>query len=430
MDAPDTHFLRHRLPNGIEIVGEPMAGVESAALGILVGAGARHETPETYGISHFAEQLLFRGTETHDARDISEQFDLLGASYDASAGIEMTVASVHLVGNRLPAAVDLLVDCVRSPVFPDDGVDSVRGLQLQEIGQREDRPAQKAMDQVRRQLFATHPLANDVLGTPETVSALTRETLVAYHGRLYGPGNLVLSVAGKFDWDGLIVRLDQLTAGWASAQPPTAVPPPAPRADTTVIDKQDASQEHLGFAFPAVAAADPMYYAAALMAQVLGGGTNSRLHREVREKRGLAYAAQARFDGLQETGLVRMYVGTSPERAPESVRVVMDELRRLERDGIDEDELQLAKTRIKSQVIMRSESTYARMAANLRSLWMEGHVYTLAELRSRIDAVTQGDVALLARNLRVSETVAAVALGPRTRDELFGATPVASGHLS
>ena len=133
---------------------------------------ARDETERTFGVSHSLEQMLFRGTESKDARRISESFDSLGISYDSSAGIEMTLVSAVLIGNRLSPALDLLVECLRRPLFPADEVESVRSLQLQEIRQREDRPAQKVMDALRRQFFRGNPIANDVLGSEDTVGGL------------------------------------------------------------------------------------------------------------------------------------------------------------------------------------------------------------------------------------------------------------------
>jgi predicted Zn-dependent peptidase len=419
-------FLRQRLSNGTQVVGEPMAGVQSAAVGLLFGVGARDESAKHFGISHFLEQMIFRGTEHRSAREISEQFDRLGASYDSSAGIEMHVMSCQMLGDRLLEALDLLGDCARFPAFPDDAVESVRTLQLQEISQRDDRPPQKVMDLVRRELFAGSPLGNDVLGSPETMENIDRQALAEYHKRFFRPDNAVISVAGNFDWAPLIQKLEALTADWPVGTQRDRLSPPEPHQSVTVLSKEDASQENLGFAFPGVAASDPRYHAAGLTAQALGGGTNSRLHREVREKRGLAYAAQARFDGFENTGLVRIYVGTSPERAPESVEVVLGELRKLEADGLEPEELDRAKTRLKSQVIMRSESTYARMATNMRSWWMERQLYSLDEAKQRIDRVTLGEVAALLRDLGVTHRIAAVALGPRSRQDLFQSEMVPS----
>jgi predicted Zn-dependent peptidase len=417
-------FLRQRLSNGAQVVGEPMAGVQSAAVGLLFGVGARDESDARYGISHFLEQMIFRGTERRTARQVSEEFDRLGASYDSSAGIEMHIMSCQLLGDKLAAALDVLVDCARFPAFPADALDSVRTLQLQEISQRDDRPPQKVMDLVRRELFKGSPLANDVLGSPETVENIDRDSLVEHHQKFFRPENAVISVAGNFAWESLIETLETLTSDWTGPARRASVSAPEAHRSITVLNKEDASQENLGFAFRAVAAPDPRYHAAGLTAQALGGGTSSRLHREVREKRGLAYAAQARFDGFESTGLVRIYVGTSPERAPESVEVVLSELDKLQASGLEQEELARAKTRLKSQVIMRSESTYARMATNMRSWWMEGKLYTLDESKQRIDSVSLDDIGALLKELEITD-FAAVALGPRSGEDLFQTEMVA-----
>lgn len=412
-------FYSERLDSGIQVVGQPMAGVESASVGFLIGAGARDEAEHNFGVSHSLEQMLFRGTESKDARQISESFDSLGISYDSSAGIEMTLMSAVLIGNRLPPALELLVDCLRRPSFPEDAVESVRALQLQEIRQREDRPAQKVMDSLRRQFFRGNPISNDVLGSEETVGALTRDTIEDYWRSRYTSGNMVVSVAGNFEWEAVIEQLQELTVGWPSHGGRSEPGVPDPHSGTLVSHK-DSTQENLGFAFAAVPVADPEYYTAALVAQALGGSSHSRLFQEVREKRGLAYAVQARFDGMERAGMMRVYVGTSADRAHESVDVVLQELRKLESDGITEDELRLSKTRLKSQLVMRSESTLARMASNMRSWWFEEELYSLSDISERIDSADLPGVTDLLKRLSITDCMTAVALGPRSEEELFG----------
>lgn len=418
MDA-SREFYSERLHSGIQVVGQPMAGVESVSVGFLIGAGARDESERNFGVSHALEQMLFRGTAQMDARQISESFDSLGISYDSSAGIEMTLVSAVLIGHRLSAALELLVDCLRHAAFPEDAVENVRALQLQEIRQREDRPAQKVMDTLRRQFFQGNPISNDVLGSEETVAGLSRDLIRDYWQSRYTSANVIVSIAGNFDWSTALDQLQGLTDGWPDAGGRSTVIAPTPHSGISVMYK-DSSQENLGFVFPAVAVADPQYYAAALVAQALGGSSNSRLFQEVREKRGLAYAVQARFDGMEQAGMMRVYVGTSAERAHESVEVVMDELRKLERDGITEDELRLSKTRLKSQLVMRSESTLARMASNLRSWWFEGELHSLSDVARLIDDVDLSAVSNLVGGLGITDHMTAVALGPRTEDELFG----------
>ena len=195
---------------------------------------------------------------------------------------------------------------------------------------------------------------------------------------------------------------------------------PVPQPNVMVLQRE-ATQENIGFAFPCVAVSDPDYYAASLLSLALGGSTHSRLFREVRDERGLAYAVQSRFDGLEKTGLMRIYVGTSAERAHESVEVVLNELRKLEEGGITEDELAVAKTRLKSQLVMRSESTSARMISNMRTWWYERRLRSLDDIKNEIDAVSVEQIAALIERLNITQKLGAVALGPRSEEELFGA---------
>lgn len=412
-------FVSTLLESGVQVVGQPMQGVESAAIGILIGTGARDEQPDEYGISHFTEQTLFRGTEHLDSRQLSDRLDSLGISYDSSAGLEMTLVSAVMVGDRIPAAIDLLADVVRFPAFPSDAIESVRTLALQELRQREDQPAQLVMDTLRQKLFAGSPLSHDVLGTQESIQSLQRDDLLRYWESRYTANNMIISIAGKFDWDATVEQLARVTASWPQGTGRMAMEPPATRVGVTVSERET-TQENIGFAFPGLSVTDPHYYAAALVSQALGGSSNSRLFREVRDKRGLAYAVQSRFDGLEKTGLFRIYVGTSAERAHESVEVVIDELRKLEAGGITADELILSKTRLKSQMVMRSESTSGRMASNLRSWWYEGRLRGLAEISQRIDHVTVDETLNVLQSLHIIDNLNAAALGPRSEDELFG----------
>jgi predicted Zn-dependent peptidase len=275
------------------------------------------------------------------------------------------------------------------------------------------------MELLRQRFYAGSPLAHDILGTEETVASLGRDDLARYWRDRYTPNNVIISVAGRFEWDPLIARLEELTADWTPGSGRMAMDQPVPNTTVEVLHRQ-AAQENVGFAFPGVPVTHDDYYALALGIQALGGSSNSRLFQEVREKRGLAYAVQARFDGLEKSGMVRVYAGTTADRAHESVEVIIHELQRLADEGITADELELSKTRLKSQMIMRSESTSARMLSNIRNWWFEGRLRTLQEVKERIDQVTLEQVRDIVGTVGIMSNLTAVALGPRTEEELFG----------
>ena len=416
-------FYSTTLPNGMHIVAQPLAGVQSVAIGFLIGTGARDENWETAGISHLTEATMFRGTENLSSRELNDQLDRLGVGRSSTSGIEMSLFSAVALGDRLIPTLEILTEVIRRPAFPADDLEAVRGLQLQEIGQREDQPAQLAMDRMRQLYFSGSRFGNDVLGSRESVTRVTYEQVTEYWRARYTPNNIILSVAGRFEWDRLLDRITYLTMDWEQGQGRLVLEEP-PVNPATAVYEVPGAQENLTFAFPGVANADPMYYPAALVSMVLGGGMNSRLFTEVREKRGLAYSVGARFDGLERTGLTRIVAGTQPERAHETVDVIQEELSKLERTGVTKEELDLAKTRLKSRVVMNSESTGNRMMAIARDWWYEERFRTLAEIRQEIDTVSVDGVQEYLDRIHITENVGRVAIGPLTASDL-GLEPVA-----
>ncbi len=419
VDTSEQIFPRHRLSNGLYIVAQPMGGVESIAFGYTIGAGARNERPDEAGVSHFVESMAFQGTATRSVQELTEAFEDIGAGTGAGADTEFTSYSASLLGRNLAPALELLTDVALHPGFVPDEFPKVRDRILQEIAQIEDEPMRKVLDLLRREYFKGHPLANEVTGTAETVAALTREDLQEYWRRQYTAGNVVFSIAGKFDFDAVVRQVEELCADWPTGEP-TALPPvPAPRRHAVTLHKES-TQQHIGIGFPGVPAGSDDYYAMALMATTLGGSMNSRLFLEVREKRSLAYGIGAYFTPLKEAGFVRVYAGTTPDKADQTVGVVLDELAKLEAGGVTEDELRRAKTLLKSNVIMRSESTGVRRRAIATGWLYEGRIRTLDEIRQQIDAVTTGDIKRLASSLGMTTNVVLTAIGPRTQEELTG----------
>lgn len=412
-------FPRRRYANGLQLVAQPMEGVESVAIGYLVAAGARHEGAREAGISHFVESLGFQGTAERGVQELTEAFEDIGAHPGSSADSEFSSYSVSVLGRNLAPALELLTEVVLRPGFVPDEVPKARDRLLQEIAQVEDEPMRKVLDLARRDYFAGHPLGNDVLGTVESVSGITREDLQGYWRRRYTAGNTVLAVAGKLDFEAVARQVEQLCAAWPSGEDSASAPPPAPERRATVLHKET-MQQHICISFPGLAVGHPDYYALSLMIATLGGSMNSRLFLEVREKRSLAYGVGAYFTPLKETGLVRVYAGTVPEKADETVRVILDELAKLEDGGVSEEELRRAKTLLKSNLIMRSESTSVRRRAIAASWWYEGRIRTLEDIKTRIDGVTTEGIKRLAASLGMTSTVVLTAIGPRSQEELTG----------
>ena len=419
VDTSERLFPRHRLANGLQIVAQPMQGVESAALGYLISAGGKDERPDEAGISHFVESLGYQGTANRSVQELTEAFEDIGAHPDSGAETEVSSYSTTVLGRNLVPALELLTDVALHPGFVPDEVPKARDRILQEIAQLEDEPMRKVLDLLRREYFKGHPLGNDVIGTTQTISSISRDDLQSYWGRRYSAGNVILAAAGKVDFDELVQVAERLCAEWPGGASAATPPAPAPHRGVVVVHKESA-QQHIGIGVPAVAVGSDDYYAMALLVATLGGSMNSRLFLEVREKRSLAYGIGAYFTPLKEAGFMRIYAGTVPEKADQTVAVILDELAKLERDGVTEEELQRAKTLLKSNVIMRSESTGVRRRAIATAWWYEGRIRTLEEIKELIDAVTTEDVRRLAGSLGLTTHVVLTAIGPRSQEELTG----------
>ncbi len=416
--AQASAFPTHRLANGLQIIGQPMGGVQSAALGFMVIAGARDEASDESGIAHFLESIALQGTQHRDARALTEAFEAIGARYGAGAGTEHTWYSAQVLGSHLPAALELLTDVLRYPAFPEAEAPKVQSWLLQEIAQMEDQPMSLVGELLARTYFGEHPLGNSVHGTRETVGGITVAALRRFWEQQYSPNRTILAVAGKIDFDAVVRQAEELLGDWAAGTPEPALPAfePAPRRAALV---RESNQQHIALACPAPTVNDPEYFTAAVLSTVLGGGMNSRLFDEVREKRGLAYGVGAGLTAMKTAGLLRIYAGTTPEKAHESVAVIRDELRRLADDGITEDELALAQTSLKSSVVMRNESTAARRTVIATQWWYRGAVRTLEETRREIEAVTVERVNALARSMEMADRLTLATIGPRPVEELM-----------
>jgi predicted Zn-dependent peptidase len=411
-------FPSHRLPNGLQIIGQPMAGLQAAAMGLMVIAGARDEATPESGIAHFVESIAFQGTQHRDSRTLTEAWEALGARYGASAGTEYTWYSAQVLGRNLEGALELLADVVRWPGFPEGEVEKVQSRLLQEIGQMEDQPMALIGELLAKTYFGESPLGNSVHGRRDSIPTIDVPRLQQFWTRTYAPNRTILAVAGRIDFDAVVAQADALFGSWTAGEPEAPPAPFEPVVRLATLER-DSNQQHLVLACPAVTPTDPDYYTALVMVDILGGGMNSRLFEQVREQRGLAYGVGAGLSALKSHGLLRVYCGTTPDKAHESVQVIIAELRKLADEGVTADELRLAQTSLKSSIVMRNESSGARRSVIGTQWWLRGAIRTLEETRREIEAVTVERVNALARRLAPHEHLTLVTIGPRRAEELI-----------
>ncbi|MEM8823743.1 MAG: pitrilysin family protein, partial [Pseudomonadota bacterium] len=301
----------HRLSNGLRIVTEHMPGLESASVGIWVGAGGRHETTEQNGIAHFLEHMAFKGTEERTALQIAEQIEDVGGYINAYTSREVTAYYARVLGEDVPLAVDLISDIVLNPIFLEDEIETERGVILQEIGQALDTPDDIIFDWLQEAAYPEQPMGRTILGPSERVQAFTGEDLRQFTGQHYGPEQMILSAAGAVDHDA-IVRQAEALLGHLKPQS-QAAPVPSLFQGGEARRVKGLEQAHLALGFAQPGYRDDGIYTAQVFAGAVGGGMSSRLFQEAREKRGLCYTIFASIGAYSDTGLLTIYAGTGEE---------------------------------------------------------------------------------------------------------------------
>ncbi len=398
------------LDSGVRVVTEVVPSVRSVALGLWVRTGSRDETPAQAGVSHFLEHLLFKGTKRHNAIEIAEIFDGLGASINAATGKESTQLHARFLDTHTERAFDLLAEMLLAPTYPE--IDSEREVVLEEIAMYEDEPQDRVHDVLDEAIFGEHPLGRRVLGAAEVISSIPVPDIDAYHQARYTSQNIVVAAAGNVDHDA-IAELTRTHVEPRIAQSGEPSNGAAPQTQARVgFQCKETEQYHVTLGGPGLARGDDRRYALAILDTVFGGSTSSRLFREVREKKGLAYAVGSYTQQFVDGGLIGLYVGTREDNVEEACEIIGRELASIHTEGISEDELTRAKEHVKGRMVLSSESTAARMSRIGKSVLFDTELLTLDQMIARVDAAGLDDVSELADELYAPEHLAAAAIAP------------------
>ncbi len=398
----------HRLRNGVRVVTEPMPGFASAAVGVWITAGGRHERVEQNGIAHFLEHMAFKGTARRTARQIAEEIEDVGGYINAYTGREMTAYYARVLGPDVPLALDILADIVLSPSMPEPEIEVERGVILQEIGQALDTPDDIIFDWLQEVSYPDQPFGRAILGPPERVGAFRREDLAGFVAEHYGPEQIVVAAAGAIDPDAFLKLVESAFGGLAPRPAPAAAPARFRGGERRTVRQLE--QAHVALAFEAPGARDDDAYVAQIYAGALGGGMSSRLFQELRESRGLCYTVFAQAHAYADTGSITLYGGTSGGSIRPFVEITADELRRAA-DDITEAEVERARAQMRAGLLMGLESPSARAERNARLLAIWNRVPPLDETVAKIDAVDLARVREFAARLCMSEPALAL-LGP------------------
>lgn len=398
-----------RLPSGLSVVTDRMPHLETASLGVWIGAGSRDERPDEHGISHLLEHMAFKGTKRRSARQIAEAIEAVGGDLNASTSVESTGYFARVLKADVPLALDVLADILSEPTFDPEELRREQNVIVQEIGATEDAPDDLVFDRLQETAFPDQPVGRSILGTPETVRAFTPERIRAYLSRNYRAPDMLVAAAGAVEHDKIVAEVERRFASFEGPSAPE--PEPARFGGGTRVETRDLEQVHIAMALQGLPVRDEALYSLQVFTSVLGGGMSSRLFQEVRETRGLCYAIQAFHMPYSDTGLFALYAGTDETDAPELMRVVIDEIGKAT-ETLNEAEVNRAKAQMKAGLLMALESSEARIGQLARQMLSYGRPIPLEEIIAKVDAVSVASARAAGSRLIGQSRPAIAALGP------------------
>ncbi|GAA0531461.1 putative Zn-dependent peptidase [Rhizomicrobium palustre] len=406
-----------RLSNGLIVATDPMSQLESAAVGVWVSAGARHETKPIMGVSHMLEHMAFKGTRRRTARSIAEEIEAVGGFLNAYTSREQTAFHARVLRSDVPLAVDILADILTEPGFAKEELERERQVVLQEIGQAKDTPDDIIFDYLQAVAYPDQPMGWPILGTEETVSGFAQQHLRAYMAANYRSGSMVLIGSGAVDHD-MLVRLAE--EKFAALPNGTATPPePSHYMGGELHEGGDLEQCHIAYAFPGVSTVHPDYLLSQVYATALGGGMSSRLFQEVREKRGLCYSIYAFAQAAKDDGILGVYTGTGENEAAEIGAIVAGEMASLAETASDA-EVARAKAQLKSSLLMGLERPATRSELIAGHIFNYDRVLTVEEMTENLEAIDTAQVRRFAQNVMETANPAVATVGPAGKLERYG----------
>lgn len=389
------------LNNGVRVITQRVEHMHTVSIGIWVANGTRHESPELNGIAHFIEHLLFKGTKRRTARQISLEIDSMGGILNAFTGHEYVCYYAKVLAKFLPRVTDLLTDIFLHSTFPADEIERERKVILQEIKMRDDTPEECIHDRYHQNFWSGHPLGFSILGTEETIGALSREDIVGYKQSRYHPEEIIISAAGNVRHDELVLLMENafsaVTSDWTPRRHGQAVA--YPTGQRINLSERDLEQTLVCLGTRALPQDHPDRYALFLLNTILGGGMSSRLFQEVREKKGLAYSVYSYVISHADSGSLVVYAGTEPQHCRELLDIALVEMRRTKEEPVPQDELDSAREQLKGKLLMSLESSDSLMTRLAKNEIYLRRNQPVDEILAGFDAVTVEDVLTLAGEL-------------------------------
>jgi predicted Zn-dependent peptidase len=418
MDTEPTPGVRRTvLPGGLRIITESLPAVRSVALGIWVGVGSRDEDHAHAGATHYLEHLLFKGTSRRTALEISSEMDAVGGEMNAFTAKEYTCYYARVLDADLPLAVDILSDMVTSSLITPKDVDAERGVVLEEIAMNDDDPSDTVHEAFTSKLFGDTPLGRPILGTADSINAITREQIFEHYEARYTPEHLVVAAAGNLDHEVVVELVRQAFGPVLGRAEAPAVPRLAgdqvgqPVGVGTTLISRGIEQANLVLGCEALARNDDRRFALGVLNAAFGGGMSSRLFQEVREKRGLAYSVYSFSGQHADTGMWGIYVGCLPAKADEVLAICADEINRVVEGGLTDAELARGKGQVRGSIVLSLEDPSSRMSRLGKSELVYPRLEPVDEVLAAIDSVSHDDIRAIAADILTRPKTLAV-VGP------------------
>jgi len=398
-----------RLKSGLTVVTDDMPHLQTASLGVWIGAGSRHELPQEHGIAHMLEHMAFKGTKRRSARQIAEEIEAVGGDLNAATSVESTGYFARVLKADVPLALDVLSDILTEPTFVPEEVAREQGVIVQEIGAVGDTPDDLVFERLQETAFPDQPIGRAILGTPETVRSFDGAALRGYLTRNYRAPDMVVVGAGAVTHEQIVAEAEQRLGSFAG--PAVPKPDAATFGGGTRLESRDLEQVHIALALEGLPARHPEIHALQVFTGALGGGMSSRLFQQVREQRGLCYTIQAFHMPYVDTGLFALYAGTDAADVPELMRVSVAEITDAT-ETLAEAEVARVKAQMKAGLLMALESSEARAGQLARQMLIHGRPIPLDEIIAKVDAVTVERARAAGRALIGRGRIAMSALGP------------------
>ena len=414
-------YTKFELPNGLKVITVPMAGVSSATVLVLVGAGSRYEQKNKAGLSHFLEHMIFKGTKKRPtAFGISSLIDSVGAENNAFTGKDHTGFYIKVSSEHLELAFDILSDTLSNSLYQKEEIERERGTIIEEINMYEDTPLYKIDDVFYELIFSGNPLGWLTTGSRQSVSAIKREDFLDYTKRFYQGSDMVLAVAGKVDQKQVEELASKYFSCFSKGKKEKFIEFKNGQNKPKVkIDFKKTDQAHLYFGYPAFSFLDKDKTVLEVLSAILGGGMSSRLFIQVRERRGLAYYVSSVTDLFHETGLIAARAGLNLGKIEEAILVIKEEFEKLKSGDVKEEELKKAKDFIKGRVALHLENSRSVANRYAEKELLEGKIETPEEFFAKIEKVSLEDIQKVAKRLFIDQKSNLAIIGPFEDKEKF-----------